>query len=74
MRKYPSGFILTSTGNFKSGKEYDIIFVSVISGSVIFVSVVKLLHSRLLTKSEPTFHFISPDTTPPAIVRAFVPT
>ena len=68
MAKPLSVFILTSTDNPESGKEYDSIFVSVPSRRVNFLHVVILLHHRLLIKSEPTYHFISPDTTPQAVV------
>ena len=60
----PSVSILIETFNCESDNEYDIIFVSVPSRNVNVLPVVRLLHPRLLTKSEPTFNFTSPDTTP----------
>ena len=72
MRKPPSVFILMGSGNCESGKEYDSILVSVSSRSVNFLPVVRSLHSRLLTKSEPTFYFISPDTTSPKVGLEFL--
>ena len=74
MAKPPSVFILTGTGNPESGKEYYSICASVPSRSVNFIPIVILLHPRLPIKSEPTFNFISPDTTPPAVVKAFTST
>ena len=74
MAKPPSVFIMTGTGNPESGKDYDNIFVSDPSRSVNFLPAVRSLHPRLLAKSEPRFNFISPDTTPPAVVKAFVST
>ena len=74
MEKPPSVFVLTGTGNSELGAEYDSIFVSDPRRSVNFLPAVTSLHPRLLAKSEPTFYFISPDTTPPAVVKAFVST
>ena len=68
----PSVFILIGTGTPELGSEYDSIFVSDPSKSVNLLSAVISLHPRLLAKSEPTINFILPDTTPPAIVKAFV--
>ena len=58
------------TGNLELGTEYVGVFVSVPSRSVNFLPALRSLHPRLLTKLEPTFNFISPDTTPPAVVKA----
>ena len=74
MAKPTSVFILIGTGNPEFGMEYVSIFMSVPSRSVNFLRVVRSLHPRLLTKSEPTFHFISPDKTPLSAVKAFVST
>ena len=74
MANYTSVFILIATGNPELGMEYVSICVSVPSRSVNFLPVVRSLHPRLLTKTDPTFYFISPETTPPAAVKAFVST
>ena len=74
LAKPPSVCILTGTGNPELGTEYDSIFVSDPSRSVNFLPAVRSLHPRLYGKSKPTFNFISPDTTPPAVVKAFVST
>ena len=71
MIKSPSVFILIATLNCESSKEYASTFVSDPSRRVNFLPVVKSLHPGHLTKSEPTFKFISLDTTPPAVVIAF---
>ena len=73
MAKPSSVFILTGNGNPESGKEYDSILVSVPSTSVNFLSAVRSLHPRFLTKSEPTFNLYH-QTTPPAVVNVFVST
>ena len=57
--KPTSVFILIGTGNPELGTEYVSIFVSVPSRNVNFLPALRSLHSRLLTKSEPTFNFIS---------------
>ena len=57
-------FILIGTGNPELGTEYDSISVSDPSRSENFLPAVRSLYPRLFTKSEPTFNFISPDTTP----------
>ena len=62
--------VLIGTGNPALGMEYISIFVSVPSKSANFLPSLRSLHPRLLTKSEPTLNFISPDTTPPAVVKA----
>ena len=62
------------TGNPDFGMEYVSIFVSVPSRSVNFLPALRSLHPRLLTKSKPTLNFISPDKTPPVVVKAFVST
>ena len=74
MTKPTSVFILIGTGNPELGMEYVSIFVSELNRSVNFLPAVRSLHHRLLTKSEPTFNFISSDTTPPAVVKSFVST
>ena len=70
--KPTSVFILIGTGNCELGTEYVSIVVHVPSRSVNFLSALRSLHPRLLTKSEPTLNFMSPDTTPPAVVKACV--
>ena len=65
-----SVFILTGNGNPEFGMEYVSIFLSHPSRSANFLPALRSLHSRLLTKSELTLNFISPDTTPPAVVKA----
>ena len=67
--KPTSVFISMSTGNHEMGTEYVSIFVSFPSRSLNFLPALRSLHPRLLTKSEPTLNFISPDTTPPAVVK-----
>ena len=62
------------TGNCELDTEYDCIFVSDPSRSINFLPAVRSLHPRLLANSEPTLNFMSPDTTPPAVVKAFVST
>ena len=74
MAKPTTVFIWIGTGNPELGMVYVNIFVSVHSRSVNFLPALRSLHPRLLTKSEPNFNFISPDTTPPAVVKAFVST
>ena len=74
MAKPTSVFLLIGTGNPELGMKYVRIFVFVPSRSVNVSPAVRSLHPRLLTKSEPTFKFIPPDTTPPAAVKAFVST
>ena len=74
MVKPPSVFILIDTGNPESGTEYVSIFVSDPRRSVNFLPAVRSLHPRLLTKSEPTFNFILPYTTPSSVVIAFLST
>ena len=69
--KPTSVFILIGTGNPELDMVYVSIFVSVPSRCVKIVPALRSLYPRLLTKSEPTLHFISPDTTPPAVVKAF---
>ena len=74
MTKPTSVFIWTGTGNPELGMEYVSIFVYVPSRSVNFLSAVRSLHPRLLTKSEPTLNFIPPYTTPSSIVMAYLST
>ena len=74
MAKHTSVFILIGTGNPEMGMVYVSIFVSVPSRSVNYLHALRSLHPRLFTKSEPNFNFISPDTTPPAVVKACVST
>ena len=62
------------TGNPKLGTEYVSIFVSDPSRIANFLTALRSLHPGLLTKSEPTLHFISPDAIPPAVVKACVST
>ena len=63
---------LTGVGNSCLGIEYVSIFESDPSRSTNFLSIPPSSHPRLLTKSEPKLNFISPRTTPPAVVKAFV--
>ena len=70
--KSTSVFILIGTGNPELGMVYVSIFLSYPSRSVNFLPALRSLHPRLLTKSEATLNFISPDTTPPAVVKACV--
>ena len=74
MAKAISAFILTGVGNQELGTEYDSIFPSDPSRSVNFLPALRLSHPRLLSKSEPTFNFISPDATPSVLVNACVST
>ena len=69
MAKPPSVFILTGTGNPELVTKHDSIFMSDTSRIVNFLPAVRSLHLRLLAKSEPTFNFISSETTPPAVVK-----
>ena len=71
MAKPTSVFILTGTGNPELDTEYDSIFLSDPSRRVNFLHAVRSLHPRLLTKLEPTLHFISPYTTP-VVITFFV--
>ena len=72
--KPTSVFILTGNGNQEFCTEYDIKLFYDPSRSVNFLPALRSSHPRLLTKSEPTFNFISPATTPPAVVKACVST
>ena len=65
-------FILIRTGIPELGTEYVSTFVYVPSRSVNFLPFIRSLHPRVYTKSEPTFNFISPDTT--VGVKVFVST
>ena len=67
--KPTSVFVFTGNGNPELGTEYDSIFLSYLSRSVNFLPALRSSHPRLLTKSESTFNFISPDTTPPAVEK-----
>ena len=64
--------MLTGNGNPELGTEYDSIFLSDPSRSVNVLPALRSSHPRLLTKSEPTLNFLSPDTTPPAVVKVCV--
>ena len=72
--KPTSVLILIGTGNPELCTEYVSIFESVPCRSVNFLPALRSLHHRLLTKSEATLNLVSPDTTPPVVVRAFVST
>ena len=60
---------LTGAGTTESGLVYDSVFEGVPSRSVNFLPALRSIHPRLLTKSKPTHNFISPDTTPQAVVK-----
>ena len=54
------------------GMEYFSIFEYDLSISINFLPALRLSHPRILTKSEPILNTASPDTTPPAVEKAYV--
>ena len=69
-------FNLTGADTIESGLglEYSIVFLLVHSRSINSLPISRLRHSKNPVGPESTFINISPDTVPPALVKAFVST